>query len=89
MDIGNSLRRAWRDDITIRSVIANSIYEIYPHEITIKSVQIHGNKVIVKTGSSLISSELQLLSWTIKEKSLKKLYSMKIELSKNIVFYFI
>jgi len=49
MDIGNALRRAGRDDITMRSVIANTISELYSHEVHIKSVTIHGNKIIIKT----------------------------------------
>lgn len=44
MDIGNALRRAGRDDITIRSVIANTVKEIYKEksglEISVDSVQV-------------------------------------------------
>ena len=93
MDIGNALRRAWRDDITIRSIIANTIKEISKeklwHEITIISVQIKGKKVLVKTGNSLANSELVFLQWDIKKASLQKLSLMHIKLKNDIVFRFI
>ena len=53
MDIGNALRRAGRDDITTRSVIANTVKKMYSEtsgrEIFIDSVQIRGKKVFIKT----------------------------------------
>lgn len=88
MDIGNSLRRLWRDDITIRSIIANTIHEIYNHECEVQSVKVHGNTILIKTGSPLINAELQLLDWKIKQSALKKLWWVWIKLSANIKFRF-
>ena len=76
MDIGNAIRRAGREDITIRSVLANTISEIYSHEVIIESVKIHGSKIMIKTGKPLINSELSLLSEDIKKASLQKLSAM-------------
>jgi hypothetical protein len=44
MDIGNALRKAGRDDITMRSVIANTVIQLAKEklnkDITVQSVQI-------------------------------------------------
>lgn len=93
MDIGNALRRAWRDDITIRSVIANTVKEMSQEKlwytVSIDSVQIRGKKVLVKTGNALINSELSLLQGDIKKASMKKLSMMHIKIGNDIVFRFI
>lgn len=89
MDIGNALRRAGREDITIRATLANTIREIYSHEVYIESVKMHGNKIIIKTGKPLINSELSLMSEDIKKTSLQKLDSMWIKLSPDIIFRFV
>lgn len=88
MDIGNALRRAGRDDITLRSTIANTVWELYTHEVSIKSVKIHGKKIIISTGNPLINSELSLLSWDIKKASLQKLSKLWIHLSQETQFLF-
>jgi hypothetical protein len=49
MDLGNAIKRAGRDDITIRSVIANTIKELYPRNVSITSVKISGNTILIKT----------------------------------------
>jgi hypothetical protein len=49
MDIGNALRRAGREDITIRATLAKTINDIYGREVLIESVKIHGIKIIIKT----------------------------------------
>ena len=89
MDIGDAIRRAGREDITIRSVLANSIHELYPHDIMIESVKIHGKKIIVKTGKSLINSELSLMSEEIKKVSLQKLNDMWIKIHTDTTIRFI
>ena len=89
MDIGNALRRAGREDITTRAVLANTITKIYGREVIIESVKIHGNKIIIKTGKPLINSELSLMSQDIKKASLEKLFSIGIKLSPDIVFRFV
>ncbi len=93
MDIWNALRRAGRDDITTRSVIANTVKEITQkqlwYDITIESVHIKGKKILVKTWNAVVNSELQMLEWDIKKASLKKLSTMHIKIGKDIVFRFI
>jgi len=89
MDIGNAIRRAGREDITIRSVLANTISEIYSHEVIIESVKIHGKKILIKTWKPLINSELWLMSEEIKKASLEKLSTMWIKLSADITFRFV
>lgn len=89
MDIGNALRRAGRDDITIRSIIANTIRDEYTHEVSIRSVKIHGNKIIVATWNPLINSELSLLSWKIKENIYKKSATLWLKIWANINLRFI
>lgn len=93
MDIGNALRRAGRDDITIRSIIANTTQNIYFEktwvQISISSIQLRWKKVLIKTGNALINSELQLMQESIKKASLEKLWTMSITLSKELTFRFI
>lgn len=93
MDIWNALRRAGRDDITIRSVIANTVQSMYTKkswkEITIQSVQIKGKKIVIKTWIPLINSELGLMESNIKKASLEKLLGMNIKLSTDIVLRFV
>ena len=76
MDLGNALKRAGRDDITIRSVIANTVQEIYPRSITISSVQIRGKTILVKTGNPLINSELNMMRQKIQDSCFIKLKSI-------------
>lgn len=89
MDIGNALRRAGREDITIRAVLANTISEVYWREVYIESVKIHWKKIVIKTGKPLINSELMLMTENIKEASLKKLNVMWIKLSQDLTFRFL
>ncbi len=89
MDIWNALRRAGREDITIRAVLAKTIGDVYNHEVIIESVKIHGKKIIIKTGKPLINSELQMLEWRIKELSIKKLKDMWIKITQDVKFRFV
>ncbi len=89
MDIGNALHRAWRDDITTRSIIANTVKEIYGKDISIISVRIHGQKILIKTGKSLVNFELQLMAEDIKIASLEKLWRLWIQLSPSIEIRFL
>ncbi len=89
MDLWNALKRAWRDDITIRSVIANTIAQLYSRKVTITSVQLSGKTILVKTWNSLINSELQMIRWDIEQESKNKLSHMWIFLNKDIVIKFL
>lgn len=88
MDIWNALRRAGREDITIRSIIAKTIRDIYNREVPIKSVKIHGKKVIIKTGKPVINSELNLISQDIQKAALTTLSNIWIKLSVDTIFLF-
>lgn len=92
MDIGNALRKAGRDDITMRSIIANTTLQLakdkLSKDITIESVQILWKKIRIKTWSTLINSELQFISTDIKKNSQEKLKKMWIYLSEDTQFIF-
>lgn len=88
MDIGNALRRTGKEDITTRSIISKTVQNIYWKHLDIKSIKIHGDKIIVHTGNALINSELSLLSWDIKKASQEKLKSLGIQISANVKFIF-
>ncbi len=89
MDLGNALKRAWRDDITIRSVIANTVTQLYPRKITITSVKLSGKTILVKTWNSLINSELHMLRSDIEQECKNKLSLMWIHIDKDIVIKFL
>jgi len=89
MDIGNALRRTGREDIALRSTIANTVAEKYPHPVNIHSVQIKWKKVFIKTWKALINSELQRMEQDIKKASLEKLNKIGIILKRDIIFRFI
>jgi len=81
MDLGNALKRAGRDDITIRSVIANTIWEVYKRKIEIQSVRMSGKTILVKTWNALINSELQMIWTEVESTARKKLSKMWIIIS--------
>lgn len=89
MDIGNALRTSWRDDITIRSVIANTIKELYDKPVNINSVKTYKNTILIKTHNPLINSELQLMSKQIQETCIWKLKIMGITLENTTQIKFI
>lgn len=89
MDLGNALKRAWRDDITIRSVIANTITQLYPRKFTITSVKLNGKTILVKTWNSLINSELQMMRWEIEQECKNKLSLMWINIDRDITIKFL
>ncbi len=89
MDIGNALRRTGREDIALRSIIANTIKDIYPRNIDIIFVTIKGKKVFVKTENNIINSELSLMRWDIQKESLKRLSEVWITLSPELTFIFL
>jgi len=80
MDLGKAIKRAGRDDITIMSVIANTISEIYERKIEIQSVRLSGKTILVKTGNAMINSELQMIRLEIESSAKNKLIHMWIPL---------
>lgn len=89
MDLGNALKRVWRDDITIRSVIANTVKQLYTKKIVIISIKISGKTILIKTWNSLINSELQMIRWEIEQESKNKLSQMWIHIDKNTTIKFL
>ena len=89
MDISQSLKKSGREDMALRSLIAKSVIEVYGKDITIHSVNLRGNTVIISTWNSLLNSELQLLSGKIKTVALSRLKKVGIILSEEIRFRFI
>ncbi len=93
MDITSALKRTWREDITLRSIIASTVWEYYTKKIgsvlEIQSVQIRGKKILIKTGNPLLNSQLVLLQWDIEELLQKRFGDMKLSLWKEIDLRFI
>jgi len=89
MDLGNAIKRAGRDDITIRSVIANTVTQLYSRNIAITSVKVSGKTILVKTWNPLINSELQMMKWEIESLSREKLQKMGIILDIETVIKFL
>lgn len=89
MDLGNALKRVWRDDITIRSVIANTVKQLYTKKIVITSIKISGKTILIKTWNSLVNSELQMIRWEIEQESKNKLSQMWIHIDKNTTIKFL
>lgn len=88
LEVWNALRRTGREDIVLRSIISRSISHVYGKEVEIFWVIIKGKKIIIKTGKTLVNSELQLLEWDIKKESLERLSKIWIKLSNEITFRF-
>lgn len=89
LEIWNALRRAGRDEIVMKSIIANTITKIYGQGIDIVSVKHKGEKIFIKTSSALINSELNMLTDDIQKQSLETLSKLWINISKKTVFRFI
>jgi len=86
MDIGNSIRRSWKQEVIIQSIIWNTIIEIFETEKNIDirrylvSIKLKWENILVKTNKPIINTELYLLNEQIKKVSqdkLKKLWLYK------------
>ena len=86
MDIANSIRRSWKEEVIIQSIIWNTIIDIFQTEknINIKkyliSIKLKWTNILVKTNKPIINTELYLLNSKIKKVSqekLKKLWLLK------------
>ncbi len=87
MEIANSIRRSWKEEVIIQSIIWNTIIEIFEQEkkIDIKkylvSIKLKWENILVKTNKPIINTELYLLNEQIKKVSqdkFKKLWLYKI-----------
>ncbi len=86
MEIGNSIRRSWKQEVIIQSIIWNTIIEIFEAEknMDIKkylvSIKLKWENILVKTNKPIVNTELYLLNTEIKKISqdkLKKLWLYK------------
>jgi len=93
MDLGTSLRKNARDEITVLSIIALSVQEVYKNitwnTVSVKSVQIKWKKIFIKTDNKLINSELSLLVWNIHEILDMKITKLWFPSLKNMTLSFI
>ncbi|NDK10267.1 hypothetical protein GW846_05835 [Candidatus Gracilibacteria bacterium] len=93
MDLGTSLRKNARDEITVLSIIALSVQEVYKNitgnTVSVKSVQIKGKKIFIKTDNKLINSELSLLVGNIHEILDMKITKLGFPSLKNMTLSFI
>ncbi|MDD3645806.1 MAG: hypothetical protein PHH06_00195 [Candidatus Gracilibacteria bacterium] len=86
MQLGDSIRRSGKDQVVIKSIIWNTIIEIFKGEkgIDVKnylvSIRLMGDAILVKTNKPLINSELLLLSEKIKKASAEKLQRLGLRL---------
>ena len=82
MQLSDSIKRSWKEDTIIKSIIWNTIIEVFEWQkkIDIKdyliSIQNLSWTFLVKTTKPIINSELYLLNENIKTKSLEKLNRM-------------
>lgn len=86
MQIWDSIRRSWREDTIIKSIIWNTIIEIFKSQknIDIKdylvSIKFMWNTILVKTNKSIINAELYLINEKIKKASVEKLQKLGLRL---------
>ena len=88
MQIGDSIRRSWKQEVIIQSIIWNTILDIFKRKKNIDiekylvSIKLKGGNILVKTNKPLINTELYLLNEEIKKASqdkLKKLWLYKTD----------
>jgi len=94
MKIWDSIRRKWREDAVIQSIVWTSIIEVYKEkkeiDITpyLDSISIRGKTVLVKTKKPIINTELWNIASEIIEAYTKRLLKMGIKLvDVNLKFY--
>jgi len=86
MKIGESLRRKWKEDVIIKSIIWNTIIDIFKTSKNIDiapylvSIQLKQSTVLVKTTKPIINTELLILDNKIKEASKKRILKIWIKL---------
>lgn len=86
MQLWDSIRRAWKDEVVIKSIIWNTIIEVFKAEKNIDitdyliSVRLMWEAILVKTNKPLINTELILLNENIKKASLVKLKKLGLRL---------
>ena len=85
MNIWNSIRNKWQEEIIIKSIIWNSIIEIFKKEKSLDitryliSIIIRWKTVIIKTNKPIINTELLTIDDKIKKASWEKLLKIWIK----------
>ncbi len=85
MQIGDSILREWKEVVIIKSIIWNSIIEVFKEQKKIDitdylvSVQLNKNTIFIKTNDPLINTELLFLDDKIKKLSREKLRKIWIK----------
>jgi hypothetical protein len=82
MLLWDSIRRWWKQDVIVKSIIWNTIIDIFNAEKSIditsflSSIQLLWDIVLIKTNKPIINSELIILSKEIKKASVEKLQKL-------------
>lgn len=85
MQIGDSILRKWKEEVIIKSMIWNSIVEVFHEQKNINvtsylvSIRLNKNTIFIKTNNPLINTELLLLDDKIKKLSSGKLKKVWIK----------
>ena len=88
MDLGNSIRKTWKEDVIIKSIIWNVILSIFKEKKKIDiekylvSIKLKWENILIKTNKPMINTELYLINDEIKKASqdkLKKLWLLKTD----------
>lgn len=86
MKIWDSIRRKWREDTVIRSIVWTSIIEVYKEkkgiDVTkyLESISLSGKYILIKTKKPIINTELWHISWDIENIYQKRLLKIGIHL---------
>ena len=86
MQLWDSIRKMWNEETIIKSIIWNTIIEIFKSEknmdITsyLVSIKLMWEAILVKTNKPIINSELYLLNEKIKKASKDKLKKLGLRL---------
>ena len=86
MDIGSSIRRSWKQEIIIQSIIWNTLISIFKRDkhIDIKpyliSIKLKWDNILVKTNKPIINAELYSINNIIQKESQDKLKKLWLNL---------
>jgi len=84
MEIWNWIRRLWKQEIIIKSIIWNTIIDIFKDKKNIDitkylvSIKLKWENILIKTNKPIINTELYLLNEEIKKASKDKLKKLSL-----------
>ena len=84
MEIWNWIRRLWKQEIIIKSIIWNTIIDIFKDKKKIDitkylvSIKLKWENILIKTNKPIINTELYLLNEEIKKASKDKLKKLSL-----------